>query len=245
MDGYFPETYGDRIAGSYDGLYPTADPDAIDLLAEVAGGDPALELGIGTGRFALPLRERGVDIHGIDASEAMIERLRAKPEGAAIPVTLADFEDFRLDQRFGLVFVVFNTIFVLLTQEAQIRCFRTVAAHLRPGGRFLIEAFVPDLSRFDRGQRVSTARLDATGALLEVSKHDPVAQTVDSQMIRIGDGGLQLFPIRLRYAWPSELDLLARLAGLELEHRWGGWKRAAFGAASEAHISVYRAAGGD
>jgi len=245
MHGYLPETYGDRIAGSYDGLYPTVDPDAIETIAELAGDSPALELGIGTGRFALPLHARGVDIHGIDASEAMIERLRAKPEGATIPVTMADFEDFRMDHQFGIVFVVFNTFFVLLTQEAQIRCFRTVAAHLRPGGRFLIEAFVPDLSRFDRGQRVSAARLDADGALLEVSKHDPVAQTVDSQMIRIEDAGFRLFPIRLRYAWPSELDLLARLAGLELEHRWGSWKREPFGAASEAHVSVYRAVDSD
>jgi SAM-dependent methyltransferase len=239
MTEYLPSTYGDRIADQYDAMHPPIDQTAIDLLAELAAGGPVLELGIGTGRIALPLASRGLKVQGVDASEAMIARLRAKPGGNDVPVTIADFRDFDLGEKFALIFVAFNTIFALQSQEDQVQCFRTVARHLRSGGCFLIEAFVPDLARFDRDQRASVRSLDPDWAMLELSRHDPVAQRVDSQLVHVSSRGMQLYPVRLRYAWPSELDLMARLAGLTLLHRWANWRRDAFGAASAFHVSLY------
>ena len=240
MSYYTSSTYGDRIADVYDSLFTHSDPAAIALLTELAGGGPVLELGIGTGRLALPLRERGVDVHGIDASPAMVAKLQAKPGGAAIPVTMGDFSAVRLDHRFSLVFIAFNTLFSLETQEEQVRCFRSVASHLQDGGMFLVEAFVPDLSRFDHGQRLATVRIDAEGEWLEASQHDAATQHVDSRLVYITEGeGARHFPIRIRYAWPSELDLMAQLAGLSLRHRWAGWQRQPFSSSSAFHISVY------
>ena len=240
MNEYLASTYGDRIADQYDFMHPAIDQAAIDLLEELASGGPVLELGIGTGRIALPLADRGVKVQGVDASGAMVARLRAKPGGQDIPVTIADFREFDLGEKFTLIFVAFNTIFALQTQEEQVECFRTVARHLEPGGCFLIEAFVPDLTRFDLDQRASVRSLDSSSAMLELSRHDPVAQRVDSQLVHVSSSGLQLYPVRLRYAWPSELDLMARLAGLALLHRWANWQREAFGATSGFHVSVYR-----
>jgi SAM-dependent methyltransferase len=241
MQDYGPETYGDRIAPLYDELYERElDTEAaVDALARLAGPGPVLELAIGTGRVAVPLAQRGIDVRGIDASEAMVARLRAKPGGADIPVTMGDFADVGADGPFSLVYVTFNTIFALLTQDDQVRCFRNVAARLADGGRFVIEAFVPDLARFDRGQRigVSAVRLDRVD--LDVSRHDAVNQRVDSQHIFVTDQGMQLAPVSLRYAWPSELDLMARLAGLQLVDRWGGWHGEPFTNASTGHVSVY------
>ena len=246
MSYYTSSTYGDRIADVYDSLFTHPDPAAIALLTELAGDGSVLELGIGTGRLALPLAERGGAVHGLDASPAMVAKLRAKPGGAAIPVTIGDFSDFRLDERFSLVFVAFNTLFSLETQEEQTRCFRSVASHLRDGGLFLLEAFVPDLSRFTHGQRLATVRIEADGEWLEASQHDAATQHVDSRLIHITEGaGARHFPIRIRYAWPSELDLMAQLAGLSLHRRWSGWHRQPFSSSSAFHISVYeRAAGG-
>lgn len=241
MEGYLTETYGERIAPIYDQRYPGAVPEQVDLLAQLAGTGPALELGIGTGRLALPLTARGVEVHGIDASPAMVERLRAKPSGDEVTVSIGDFADFDLDRRFALVFVAFNTLFALLSQQAQLSCFRAVARHLTPGGRFLVEAFVPDLSRFDRGQRVcatSTIELDQVG--LDCSVHDPVAQRVTTQHITVGPSGIDCYPVEIRYAWPSELDLMASLAGLEPEARWGGWDRRPFGSECATHLSLWR-----
>lgn len=240
MNEYLASTYGDRIADRYDDMYPAIDQAAIDLLEALASGGPVLELGIGTGRIALPLASRGLKVQGVDASEAMVARLRAKPGGRDIPVTIADFREFDLGERFALIFVAFNTIFALQTQEEQVQCFRTVARHLQPRGCFLIEAFVPDLTRFDLGQRASVRSLDPDSAMLELSRHDPVAQRVDSQLVHLSSRGLELYPVRLRYAWPSELDLMARLAELTLLHRWANWQREEFGATSGFHVSVYR-----
>ncbi|HET7552250.1 MAG TPA: class I SAM-dependent methyltransferase [Gemmatimonadaceae bacterium] len=240
MTEYLPSTYGDQIADQYDAMHPAIDQAAIDLLHDLAAGGPVLELGIGTGRIALPLAARGLKMQGVDASEAMVARLRAKPGGKDIPVTIADFREFDLAEKFALIFLAFNTIFALQSQEDQIQCFRTVARHLRPGGCFLIEAFVPDLTRFDLGQRASVRSIDTDSAMLELSRHDAVAQRVDSQLIRLSSGGLELYPVRLRYAWPSELDLMARLADLTPAHRWANWQREAFGATSGFHVSVYR-----
>ncbi|HEU4754837.1 MAG TPA: class I SAM-dependent methyltransferase [Armatimonadota bacterium] len=239
MNGYAPETYGDCIAGIYDELYPTVEPAMIDTLARLAASGPALELGIGTGRVALPLQARGVCVHGVDASSNMVACLREKPGGAEIPVTMADFSAFQLPDRYALVYVPFNTFFALLSQEDQVRCFQTAAAHLVAGGRFLIEVFVPDLSRFDRGQRVHANRVGVDSLTLDASIHDPVAQRVDTQHMLVRDGNVRLYPVRIRYAFPAELDLMARLAGLRLEHRWAGWREEPFSAEAQSHVSVY------
>jgi SAM-dependent methyltransferase len=240
-DGYDQSTYGERIADVYDRWagVPADTEQTVAFLAARAGGGPVLELGVGTGRVALPLAARGLDVHGIDASPAMVARLRAKPGGAALPVHQGDFADVGVRGRYALVFVVFNTFFALLTQDDQIRCLTNVAARLRPGGRFVLEAFVPDLARFDRGQRVSVTDIGADSVRLDVSRHDPVSQRVSSQHLVLDEGGARLYPVQLRYAWPSELDLMARLAGLELLERWGGWQGEPFTAASALHVSVW------
>jgi SAM-dependent methyltransferase len=244
MDEYGPSTYGDRIADVYDTWYgelPFGGPveTTVAFLAGLAGGRTTLELGIGTGRVALPLSDAGVEVHGIDASEAMVDRLRAKPGGDAIPVTISDFGAFELPQRFGLVYVVFNTFFALLTQDDQVACFRNVARHLEPGGVFAMEAFVPDLARFDRGQRVSAIDVAEDGVRLEVSKVDVANQRNESLHVVIREDGVRAYPIRLRFAYPAELDLMAALAGMRLRERWADWDRSAFGGGAQKHISVW------
>jgi SAM-dependent methyltransferase len=240
MDDYTADTYGERIADVYDSWYAAFDERCIDLLAELAGGGSALELGIGTGRIALPLRQRGVDVHGVDASPAMVAKLRAKRGGDAIPVTMATFADFSLDERFALAYIAFNTFFAPVTQEEQIRCMETVARHLSPGGRFVIEAFVPDLARFVSNQTVRVVGLESSEVRIDASQLDLAQQRVTSQHIVLTERGTRLYPVTLRYVWPSEMDLMARIAGLRLEHRWADWQRAPFGAESTKHISVYQ-----
>jgi SAM-dependent methyltransferase len=243
MQDYGPETYGDRIASEYDALYERElDTEAaVDALARLADGGPVLELAIGTGRLAIPLAQRGLAVHGIDASQEMVARLRSKPGGEDIPVTLGDFADVDVEGSFSLIFVAFNTLFALLTQEDQLRCFANAAAHLRDGGRFVVEAFVPDLGRFDRGQRVGVSAVSIDRVDLEVSRHDPVNQRVDSQHVFVTEDGTTLAPVSLRYAFPSELDLMARLAGFELQERWGSWSGEPFTNRSDQHVSVYGA----
>jgi SAM-dependent methyltransferase len=237
---YDESTYGDRIADVYDDWYAALDPTAAAAtLAELARGGRALELAIGTGRIALPLAARGIEVHGIDASEEMVARLRAKPRGDAIPVTMGDFADVAVEGRYALVFVAFNTFFALLTQSDQVRCFGNVAEHLADGGVFVLEAFVPDLARFDRGQRVNVTRIEADSVMLDVSLHEPVEQRVSSQHIVFDGRGARLQPVSIRYAFPAELDLMAQLAGLELRERWGDWNREPFTAASGKHVSVW------
>ncbi len=169
----------------------------------------------------------------------MVAKLRAKEGGAEIPVTVGDFADVAVDGRFSLVFVVFNTFFGILTQEDQVRCFRNVAAHLTQGGAFLIEAFVPDLSRFDRGQRVSTSEVETDRVRIDLARHDAAKQQVTSQHLHISETDTKLYPVRIRYAWPSELDLMAQLAGMRLRERWSDWDRSPFKASSGNHVSVY------
>jgi SAM-dependent methyltransferase len=240
LKDYGPETYGDRIADVYDGIYQNPDTDeAVETLAELAGGGPVLEFAIGTGRLALPLAERGLKVQGIDASEAMVEKLRGKPGGDRIPVTMGDFADVDVEGQFSLIFVAFNTLFALLTQEDQLRCFENAAARLADDGVFVIEVFFPDLARFDRGQRMQATAVDADRVMLDASRHDPVAQRVDSSHIVITEAGMKLYPVIVRYAFPPELDLMARLAGLHLRERWGGWRREPFAASSQRHVSVY------
>jgi SAM-dependent methyltransferase len=243
VNDYTAATYGDRIAESYDRMYPGGggvEP-SVNVLAKLAGGGRALELGIGTGRVALPLAERGVTVQGIDASQAMVDRLRAKPGGDAIPVTIGDFAEFQVDSRFELIFVC-NTLFGLATQDAQVQCFQRVAEHLAAGGTFLIEAFVPDPARFVGGRNLSVTGIEPDLVTLDVARHDAANQRVYSQHLLLTEAGTRLYPVQLRYAWPSEPDLMARLAGLRLRDRWSGWDGAPFTAASGSHISVYERA---
>lgn len=239
---YDASTYGERMAEVYDQWVrvPKNADAVVAFLAGLAGRGPVLELGIGTGRIALPLSQRGVELHGIDASPSMVAKLKAKPGGDRIRITIGDFATVPVEGRFSLVFVVFNTFFGLLTQEDQIGCFEAVARHLVDDGLFVIEAFVPDLSRFDRGQRVEALSVDVEAVVLDASVHDRVAQRIVAQHVLMSNRGVQLYPVKLRYAWPSELDLMARLAGLRLRERWSGWNRERFSAASASHVSVYR-----
>lgn len=248
MDDYGPGTYGDRVADVYDEWYaelPFGGPIAttVSFLRELAADGSALELGIGTGRVALPLRQAGVDIHGIDASDAMAGRLRAKPGGADIPVTIGDFRDFSLGRRFRLIYVVFNTFFGLLTQDDQVSCMRAVARHLDDDGVFVMEAFMPDLARFDRGQRVSAIRVEPDAVALEVSKHDSLAQRTDSQLVVMQPDGVRLYPVKIRYAYVPELDLMAKLAGMRVRRRWADWDRTELSSESPKHVSVWEVVG--
>lgn len=241
MEGYGAETYGQIWASIYDdqwtGVFPVEA--TVARLKELAGDGPALELAIGTGRIALPLKAAGVEVHGIDISEAMVAKLRAKPGGEDIPVTVGDFADVDVDGTYPLIFLAFNTLFALTTQEDQIRCFANVAEHLEPDGAFVIECFVPDLARFDRHQRVQATRVRVDMAGLEVSRHDPVAQQIDSQFVVVTPATNELYPVHIRYAFPSEIDLMARLAGLRLRARYGGWDGEPFTSESHAHVSIY------
>jgi cyclopropane fatty-acyl-phospholipid synthase-like methyltransferase len=242
MNEYQNTTYGDRIADHYDDLIqisPEQTKAAVEALASLAKGGPVLEFGIGTGRIALPLAAKGARVHGIDASAKMVEQLRSKPGGDTIPVTLGDFSEVAVSGRFNLIFVVFNTFFALLTQEAQVRCFANVAAHLEPGGLFVIEAFVPDPARYIRNQNVAVSKVTADEIRIDVSVHHPSLQRIDTQQIVISGDNARHYPVQLRYAWPSELDLMAQLAGLKLKERWSNWQRTPFASGDSSHISLY------
>ena len=244
MAKYDPSTYGEQIAEVYDrwpGVPANAEA-AAEFLAPLAKGRRALGLGIGTGRVALPLAARGVQVCGIDASPAMVAKLGHKPGGAGIRVEIGNFADVRIGGRFALVYVVFNTFFGVLTQDEQVRCFSRVAKRLAPDGAFVMEAFVPDLSCFDRGQRTSTLLLDDDRAIIDAATIDYASQLVRSQHIVLSDDGMRRYPVVLRFAYPSELDLMARLAGMCLRERFGGWDRSPFTSSSAAHVSVYELA---
>lgn len=239
MEAYSANTYGEHIAAVYDELYPGYDENAIHALSQLAQGGRALEFGIGTGRIALPLQSMGVEVHGIDASPAMIERLRAKPGGERIHVVLGDFATTDMAEKYALVYVMFNTIFGALTQEDQILVFENAARHLAPGGAFVVEAFVPDMTRFDKGQSLRVIDLDNDTVRLDASQIDIARQVITAQHVHLSAQGVQVFPVRLRYIWPAEMDLMARLSGLRLRNRWGGWEQSAFTAASQRHVSLY------
>jgi SAM-dependent methyltransferase len=240
MEKYESGTYGFEWASAYDQIFPDVAAGMIDRLAELANGGRVLELAIGTGRIAVPLKNKGLDISGIDISPEMVSKLKEKPGSAEISVIMGDFADVAVEGKFDLVYLVANTIFALLEQSDQVRCFQNVADHLEPGGRFVIEAFYPDLARFDRGQRVQANSVGRDKVVLDVTQHDAVKQLVTSQWIEVSATGVKLRPVMVRYAWPSELDLMGRLAGLELEARWGGWEGEPFAANSPRHVSVYR-----
>ena len=237
-EGYF----GERVAAVYDehsgGMFdPSVIEPAVDALAELAGDGAVLEFAVGTGRIALPLAERGVRVVGIDNSEAMLTRLRDKPGAERVEALAGDMAATRVPGEFSLVYLVFNTIFNLLEQDGQVDCFENAAAHLGQGGRFVIEARVPELQRLPLGQTVLPWRADPTGISAYV--YDVVTQRLSGQHYYVEDGGVWASPTELRYAWPAELDLMARIAGMRLAHRWAGWRREPFTALSPSHVSVY------
>jgi SAM-dependent methyltransferase len=237
-DGYFDE----RVAARYDESEaemsdPAVVEPVVEFLVELAGSGSALELGIGTGRIALPLAQRGVPVHGIDLSKAMVARLRAKPGGQDIGVTIGDFATTPVDGTFSVAYVVFNTIMNLTTQDEQVACFRNVAAHLAPGGCFVVEVGVPELRRLPRGE--TFVPFDVSPTHLGLDEYDVASQGLISHHYSVVDGKLELNSVPFRYVWPAELDLMARLARMTLRERWSGWKREPFTSDSTKHVSVW------
>ena len=241
-DGYFDERVAARYDESSADMFDAAvvDP-AVDFLAELAGNGRALELGIGTGRIALPLAERGVPLHGIELSKAMAARLRAKPGAEGIGVTIGDFSTATAEGTFALAYLVFNTIGNLTTQEAQVACFRNVAAHLEPGGCFLIEVGIPELRRLPPGETMRVFHASPTH--WGVDEYDVANQGLVSHHFALVDGRFELDSIPFRFVWPAELDLMAELAGMRLRERWSGWKREPFTSESDKHVSVWEKPG--
>nr|WP_042188681.1 class I SAM-dependent methyltransferase [Kibdelosporangium sp. MJ126-NF4]CEL18390.1 Methyltransferase SCO0408 [Kibdelosporangium sp. MJ126-NF4]CTQ97873.1 Methyltransferase SCO0408 [Kibdelosporangium sp. MJ126-NF4] len=237
-DGYFSERVARRYdESSADMFLPGIVDTAVDVLAELTGTGTALELGIGTGRIALPLSQRGVKVRGIDLSRAMVARLHAKPGGSAIDVTIGDFSTAQVPDTFTLVYSVFNTITYLTSQEAQVACFRNVAAHLQPGGRFVVEAEVPEVRKLPPGHKI--VPLYSSGTQWAFDVYDMATQSMTSNYVEVENGRGENHTIPFRYVWPAELDLMAQLAGLRLYNRWGGWTRHPFTHESVKHVSVW------
>jgi SAM-dependent methyltransferase len=236
--------FGEDVAARYDDpadrmFDPAAIAVVVDVLTDMAGDGAALELGIGTGRIAVPLAERGVRVHGIDLSEAMVARLRAKPGGESIGVTIGDFATTYVDGTFTVGYLVYNTINNLTSQDAQVACFQNVAKHLAPGGCFVIEVGVPGLRRLPPGQ--TAVPFTVTPDRLGFDEYDVVRQgMVSHHFWRTDDGGFDSMSVPFRYVWPSELDLMARLAGMSLRDRWSDWTRSPFTAQSTSHVSVWQ-----
>ena len=241
MEQWRSETFGQRHAADYDRGSHRDDTDAtVDLLASLAGSGPVLELAVGTGRVALPLAARGVRVDGLEISPEMVEQLRAKPGGGDLDVVIGDMADFRLPARYPLVFLVFNSLFNLVTQDEQVRCFERVAEHLTDDGIFVIECLVPtSLQRLRGDQYVDAEAIGLDHVVFDVGRHDPVHQRLDEMHVVLTEQGVRLYPVVTRYAWPAELDLMARLAGLRRRDRWAGWHREPFTADSRQHVSVY------
>ncbi len=235
--------FGTEVARTYDeDVAEMATPERIaatvSVLADLAGDGQALELGIGTGRVALPLAARGVSVHGIDLSSAMVEQLRAKPGGGDIPVLIGDIATTRIDGEFALVYLVFNTIMNLTTQDEQVACFRSAAAHLVVGGHFVVEVSVPELQRLPAGERFRPFHV--SDEHIGIDEYDVVAQGLISHHVRPGRTESPVRSIPFRYVWPAELDLMARLAGMRLVERWADWNRATFDEMSPSHVSVWQ-----
>jgi len=238
-----PENFfGERVAETYDEsesdmFDPAVVASTVDFLADLAGDGAALELAIGTGRIGLPLSQRGVPVHGIDLSEAMVAKLREKPGGAEIPVTMGDFATTKVDGAFSVAYLVFNTINNLRTQDAQVACFENVAAHLEPGGCFVIEVGVPSLQRLPPGETVRPFHVSATH--IGFDEYDVKSQGLISHHYSFHDGRAELNSVPFRYVWPAELDLMARIAGMRLRERWSDWNREPFTNDSRKHVSVW------
>ncbi|MEU4789596.1 class I SAM-dependent methyltransferase [Micromonospora tulbaghiae] len=235
-----PGLFGRLWAASYDGPGNPDPAPAVDFLAPLAEGGPVLELAVGTGRVALPLAARGLAVEGVEASPEMVAHLRAKPGGADMPVTVGDMADVPVAGPYRLVFLVFNTLFNLVSEERQAACFRNVARVLAPGGAFVIETFVPDPADFDRDEQVQVREVTEDSATIRMHRYDRAAQTFVRQTVTFDAAGVHLKPFAMRYAWPEQIDELAERAGLRLAERYADWDRTPFDADSRAHISVYR-----
>ncbi|KAB1117771.1 MULTISPECIES: class I SAM-dependent methyltransferase [Micromonospora] len=235
-----PGLFGRLWAATYDGPGNPDPAPAVDFLAPLAEGGPVLELAVGTGRVALPLAARGLAVEGVEASPEMVAHLRAKPGGADMPVTIGDMSDVPVAGPYRLVFLVFNTLFNLVSEERQAACFRNVARVLAPGGAFVIETFVPDPADFDRDEQVQVREVTEDSATIRLHRYDRAAQTFVRQTVTFDASGVHLKPFAMRYAWPEQIDELAERAGLRLTERYADWDRTPFEADSRAHISVYR-----
>lgn len=248
MEGYDASSYGEGFADVYDEWYArVSDVDAtVELVVELAAGGSVLELGVGTGRLAIPLAARGLDVHGVDASPAMVERLRSKPGGTAVRVVMGDFGDLggvadlaAPPDGFAVAFVAFNTLFNLATAEAQQRCFSAVAERLRPGGAFVVEAFDPDPDAAPSGPGLTTSSVRTDQVVLQATIADRAAQTISGSTVTITESGIRLRPWHIRWATPDQLDEMARAAGLVRRARWGDWDRSPHMPDSARHVSVY------
>jgi len=241
MKGYEPVmSFGEDVARSCRDVQRGDEVSAVRFLEQLAGSGPALELAIGTGRIALPLAARGIRVDGIDLSPAMVDQLRAQPGGDQLAVTIGDFADVPVTGVYRLIFVVWNTFFNLLSQEDQVRCFENVAAHLTDDGSFVVEAFVPTfLYQLRNHQYVDAEAIAVDEVRLDLLRHDAATQRLEESHVTLSPAGIRLNPVVQRYAWPCELDLMARIAGLRLKERWGGWEREPFNSSSSAHVSVY------
>ena len=237
-DGFFGEDVASRYDESVAHMFAphVVDP-MVDVLAGLARGGKALEFGIGTGRVALPLAQRGVSVQGIELSKAMVARLREKPGSAEIAVTIGDFATTRVAGTFALVYLVFNTIMNLTTQDEQVACFENASAHLAPNGCFLVEVTVPDLQRLPPGEKF--VPFHVSDGHLGIDEYDLKRQGLVSHHYRSIDGVFEKSSIPFRYVWPAELDLMARLAGLKLRHRWDDWDGKPFTDDSRRHVSVW------
>ncbi|GAA3760084.1 class I SAM-dependent methyltransferase [Micromonospora maritima] len=235
-----PGLFGRLWAAAYDGPGNPDPAPAVDFLAPLAEGGPVLELAVGTGRVALPLAARGLTVEGVEASPEMVAHLRAKPGGADMPVTIGDMADVPVAGPYRLVFLVFNTLFNLVSEERQTACFRNVARVLAPGGAFVIETFVPDPADFDRDEQVQVREVTEDSATIRMHRYDRAAQTFVRQTVTFDSAGVHLKPFAMRYAWPEQIDEMAERAGLRLAERYADWDRTPFDAGSRAHISVYR-----
>ena len=238
--GFDAATFGTLNADDYDAFHDSGTTDeTVTLISELAGDGDILELAIGTGRIALPLAAMEHRVSGTEGSPDMVAKLRAKPGGDAIPIVIGDIAEADVDGRFDHAFLVFSTLFNLPDQDAQVRCFANAARHLRPGGTYLVETFVPDPARVAKRQWVETKKLTSDTVWLEAGEHDPVAQTFAMQRLRISGSGIRMIPLPMRYAYPAEIDLMAQLAGFRLAHRWGGWRKERFTRNSTMHVSIY------
>jgi len=245
MEGFDPKTsFGDEVSRRYDAVDTRGDEqETVTFLARLAARGDALEFAIGTGRIALPLSTAGVRVDGIEQSRHMVDRMREKPGGHNLEVTIGDMSRVTTGRTYRLVYLVYNTIGNLLTQDEQVRCFKNAARHLAGDGVFVLECRIPAAPARPGRQFVDAEQIAAGHVMLEVGRYDPVTQILDLNHVRIGAGGITLSPISLRLAQPPEFDLMARIAGLRLRERWGGWNGEPYTAASWRHVSVYEASG--
>ena len=242
MREYELSTFGDSLTDG-DSLPCTAPSDegeASEFLARFAEGGAALELGVGYGRVAVPLAERGVRVVGIETSRSMADLLRRHDAGGQVEIVLGNFADVPVGEQFELIYCVFNTFFCLLSQDEQVRCFVNVADRLKPGGVFVLQTYVPDPAHVAQSQFIKTTQVEVGGVGLLASTHDRANQVISQQQIVVTGEGTKLYPAMFRYVWPSELDLMARIAGLSLAERWAGWSREPYTAAVGDYVSVFR-----